>query len=690
MKNKRKAILLVGALLCLNLNIFSQNIPLKMNKVSVKKAMTELKEKSGYSFVYIAGDLDTKKIVDIDAEQLQEVIEQILEGQNVSYEIKDKNIIIRKKEVEQSMLNEKKLQDISGLVMDVMGEPIVGVNVMEKGTTNGTITDMNGKFLLKAPANATLIISFIGYKTLAVNLEGEKNVNITLKEDLEQLDEVVVVGYGTQKKSSLTASVATVPAKELSKQMGHSVAAALQGRAPGVEILQKGGEAGADIKILVRGAGTFGATEPLYVIDGAFSNNGLNSLNPSDIESIEILKDGSAAAIYGSRAANGVVLITTKHGQKGKAKVEISANYSLQTPSKYLDFLDANEHREYTKQIVANSTNQTQAPENIHPTNPDINTDWQDAYLRNAPMYNLNASISGGGEYSTFNTSLGYFDQQGIMEFSGFKKYNARVNGTFKKGRLTVSETLSAAFTNKEPQVRMVMGIPTVPMTDVEGRYVSAGKDYYVNEGKVTNPFASYSNTVRRNKTVNVTGSLNIGLNLYKGLDYKLLLGGDYISTNNISRSIAFDSNWDENGNADPDYSRTINSLSESRGQRFSYTIDNILTYKNMFAGHTIDAMVGTSWMREYYRTMGIGSGSTDLGGPNITIFNGKGDITSEEYNSALLSFFARLNYDYKERYLVSASIRSDKSSKFAKGNRVGYFPSVSVGWNIHEENFLI
>lgn len=689
MKNKRKAILLVGALLCLNLNIFSQNIPLKMNKVSVKKAMTELKEKSGYSFVYIAGDLDTKKIVDIDAEQLQEVIEQILEGQNVSYEIKDKNIIIRKKEVEQSMLNEKKLQDISGLVMDVMGEPIVGVNVMEKGTTNGTITDMNGKFLLKAPANATLIISFIGYKTLAVNLEGEKNVNITLKEDLEQLDEVVVVGYGTQKKSSLTASVATVPAKELSKQMGHSVAAALQGRAPGVEILQKGGEAGADIKILVRGAGTFGATEPLYVIDGAFSNNGLNSLNPSDIESIEILKDGSAAAIYGSRAANGVVLITTKHGQKGKAKVEISANYSLQTPSKYLDFLDANEHREYTKQIVENSTNQTQAPENIHPTNPDINTDWQDAYLRNAPMYNLNASISGGGEYSTFNTSLGYFDQQGIMEFSGFKKYNARVNGTFKKGRLTVSETLSAAFTNKEPQVRMVMGIPTVPMTDVEGRYVSAGKDYYVNEGKVTNPFASYSNTVRRNKTVNVTGSLNIGLNLYKGLDYKLLLGGDYISTNNISRSIAFDSNWDENGNADPDYSRTINSLSESRGQRFSYTIDNILTYKNMFAGHTIDAMVGTSWMREYYRTMGIGSGSTDLGGPNITIFNGKGDITSEEYNSALLSFFARLNYDYKECYLVSASIRSDKSSKFAKGNRVGYFPSVSVGWNIHEENFF-
>ena len=184
MKNKRKAILLVGALLCLNLNIFSQNIPLKMNKVSVKKAMTELKEKSGYSFVYIAGDVDTKKIVNIDAEQLQEVIEQILEGQNVSYEIKDKNIVIRKKEVEQSILNEKKEQDISGLVMDVMGEPIVGVNVMEKGTTNGTVTDVNGKYSIQATSKDILSFTYVGMAELDIKVAGQKTINVVMKDCL--------------------------------------------------------------------------------------------------------------------------------------------------------------------------------------------------------------------------------------------------------------------------------------------------------------------------------------------------------------------------------------------------------------------------------------------------------------------------------------------------------------------------
>lgn len=669
--------------------LHAQTVTCKSKDRPLKEVLKEVELQTGLSVMYQPGELNAEKRVTVDFSDTP-VLAAVgtLLGSNLACELQNKMIVIYQKKSPQPQ-QEKKQTTITGTITDSQGDPIIGASVLEKGTTNGTITDTDGRFSLRMADPGMLQVSYIGYKSQEIAVAGQKKYTVKLQEDTEQLDEVVIVGYGTQKKSSLTASVATVPAKELSKQVTHSVASALQGRTPGVEVLQKGGEAGADIKILVRGAGTFGATEPLYVIDGAFSNNGLNSLNPSDIESIEILKDGSAAAIYGSRAANGVVLITTKHGQKGETKVELSANYSLQTPSKYLDFLDADEHRTYARQLVANSTNQTQAPENINPTHPDTYTDWQDAYLRNAPMYNLNAAISGGNEHSTFNTSLGYFDQKGIMEFSSFKKYNARVNGTFKKGRLTVGENLAVAYTNKQPQVRMVMGIPTVPMKDSEGRYVSSGTEYYVNEGKVTNPFASYSNTERSNKTVNVTGSLNLGLNLFKGLDYKLILGGDYISTNNYSRSMAYDSRWDADGNADPDYSNTINSLSETRGQRFSYTVDNILTYKNTFEGHTFDAMGGTSWMREYYRNMSIGSGSTDLGGRHITVFNGKGDIASEEYNSALLSFFARLNYDYKDRYLLSASIRSDASSKFAKGHRVGYFPSVSVGWNIHEEAFF-
>lgn len=227
---------------------------------------------------------------------------------------------------------------ITGVVVDTHNEPVIGASVLEKGTSNGTITDVDGKYTLKVASGSTLVFSYIGYTTQVIEVGFKTSINVTLVEDTEQLDEVVVVGYGVQKKSSMTAAVASISAKEIQKQVAGNVASALQGQTPGVEIIQKGGEAGADVKILVRGAGTFGTTEPLYIIDGAVSNNGLNSLNPNDIASIEILKDGSAAAIYGSRAANGVVLITTKQGKQGKPVVEISGNFSYQTPSKQLDF----------------------------------------------------------------------------------------------------------------------------------------------------------------------------------------------------------------------------------------------------------------------------------------------------------------------------------------------------------------
>ncbi|MDF9830862.1 TonB-dependent receptor [Parabacteroides sp. PF5-6] len=581
---------------------------------------------------------------------------------------------------------------VSGTVRDAYNEGIPGASVVEKGTTNGTVTDIDGQFTIQvSDPNTTLQISFIGYKAQEVALAGRTTLQVALLEDVEQLEEVVVVGYGTQKKSSMTASVASVSTKEINKLVTSNVASALQGRVPGVEVLQKGGEAGAEVKILVRGAGTFGETEPLYVIDGAFSNNGLNTLNPNDIESIEILKDGAAAAIYGSRAANGVVLITTKYGEKGKTKVNITGTYSMQTPSKKLDFMNAEEYRTYAKMLVENSPGATQAVEVLNPSDPNLSTDWQDVYLRNAPIYNVNASISGGSENSTFNTSIGYFDQTGITEFSNYEKYNARINGSYKKGRLSVKENLSVAYTNKEPQTRMVLLLPTLPLKDNQGRYVSSGSDYYINGSSgSTNPMASLANQDRRSRVVNVTGSLSLSLNILKGLNYNFNMGGDYVSTHGYTHSRTFESRWDENGIADDQYTRKINSLSESKGQRFNYTIDNTVNYSNEFDGHTIDAMVGTSWMREYYRLTSTSSPSdVDLGGPSITVFNGTGSINGEEYNSALLSYFARVNYNYDNRYLLSASIRSDKSSKFAKGHRVGYFPSVSGGWNVHNEEFF-
>jgi len=581
---------------------------------------------------------------------------------------------------------------VSGTVIDQNKEPMIGVSVMEKGTSNGAITDLDGNYTIQVAQGATLVFSYIGYTTREVAVGNKTNIDVNLEEDQALIDEVVVVGYGVQKKSSMTASVSTVSAKEISKQVTSNVASALLGRTPGVEVLQAGGEAGGDVSILVRGAASFGSTEPLYIIDGAVSNNGINSLNSADIESIEILKDGSAAAIYGSRAANGVVLVTTKSGKSGKTKVEINGSYSYQTPSKQLDFMDANQWRQYSNMMADNTPNYKHATQNDNPTNPGFSQDWQDLYYRNASMYNLSASISGGSETATFNTSIGYTDQKGIVIQSDYKKYNARVNSMLKKGRLTLTENLSIAHTHKTnaPKQRMIE-MPTIPVQDTFGRYISTPSElgYSITNADITNPLAQMYAKEDYVKKTDITGSLSATVDLGYGFKYKLNLAASYLNAHNYTHTPAYASYWDEDGNPDSRFSQPYTSLDEGRDESFNYTIDNLLFFNNSFGDHNFDVLLGTSWMREFYRSMGINSGVNDLGSSSITTYNGDGTVSSNELNSALLSFFARLNYNYKNKYLLSLSIRSDKSSKFADGHRVGWFPSVSAGWNIHEEEFF-
>lgn len=594
-----------------------------------------------------------------------------------------------------SMLAFAQQQTVTGTVYDESGLPLIGVSVQEKGTSNGAITDIDGKFSVKLSPEATgggkiLIFSYIGYKTQEVSLDGRTDIQVTMSEDAEQLEEVVVVGYGVQKKSSLTASVASVSNKEIVKTMSSNVASTLQGRMPGVDIVQQAGVAGADVNILVRGAASFGATEPLYVIDGAFSNNGLTSINPNDIESIEILKDGAAAAIYGSRAANGVVLITTKRGKQGKPVIEINGSFAVQTPTNIPDFLNASQWREFAN-MVADNSGMAHAPENDNPTYPNVDTDWADEWLQFAPMWNLNASISGGGENSTFSTSIGYLDQTGMTVYSDFKRYNFRVNSSYKKGIFSLSENVAISHRDKTPTTAFNIKLPTLPIYDEQGRLVSGGPDYYINpeDGQSKNPFASLEYSDRYNKVTEIIGALNAELDIWKGLKYKLSVSGNYSTSHNYTHTPQYDTRWFEDGSVDIDYSNTRNSVSESRGEEFTYTIDNLLTYDQTFNGHHVDALLGTSWMREYSRNMSIAT-IDDLGATNITGFQSiDGRISAGDSNAALLSFFARLNYDYEGKYLLSASIRRDESSKFYKDNRVGYFPSVSAGWNVHQESWF-
>ena len=580
---------------------------------------------------------------------------------------------------------------VTGTVVDDLGQPLIGVSILEKGTTNGVITDMDGNFSLKLTSeNPTLVFSYIGYKTQEVSVGGKTTLNVTMSEDAEQLDEVVVVGYGVQKKSSMTASVSSVSSKEIVKTMSSNVASTLQGRMPGVDIVQQAGVAGADVNILVRGAASFGATEPLYVIDGAFSNNGLTSINPNDIESIEILKDGAAAAIYGSRAANGVVLITTKRGKSGKPVVEINGSFAVQTPTNIPDFLNASQWREFAN-MVADNSGMAHAPENDNPTYPNVDTDWADEWLQFAPMWNLNASISGGGENSTFSTSIGYLDQTGMTVYSDYKRYNFRLNSSYKKGIFSLSENVAISHRDQTPTTAFNIKLPTLPIYDNEGRLVSGGPDYYINpeDGQSKNPFASLEYSDRYNKVTEIIGALNAELDIWKGLKYKLSVSGNYSAGHNYTHTPQYDTRWFEDGTVDIDYSNTENSVSESRSEEFTYTIDNLLTYNQTFDGHHVDALLGTSWMREYSRNMSIAT-IDDLGATNITGFQDiDGRISAGDSNAALLSFFARLNYDYEGKYLLSASIRRDESSKFYKDNRVGYFPSISAGWNLHQEEWF-
>ncbi len=581
---------------------------------------------------------------------------------------------------------------VKGTVKDDNGEPLPGVSVLVAGTSNGVSTDLDGNYSITVPANSVLSFMCMGFLTQEVAINGRSVIDVQLAVDAELLEDVVVVGYGTQKKSSLTASVASISPKEVSKMVTTNVASALLGRTPGVEILQNGAEAGGDISIIIRGAGTFGETEPLYIIDGAIGSNGINLLNPNDIESIEILKDGAAAAIYGSRAANGVVLITTKNGKSGKVLVEVNSSYSYQTPSKKLNFMNADQWRSYANMVADNSPAFERAPQNVNPTNPSMSNDWQDLYYRNASMYSIGANVSGGSENATFSASIGYANQAGIVIQSGYERYNARVNGMFKKGRFTIQENLSIAFGKKQvtPSTRAIE-IPTIPVKDEYGRYVSTPllDGYSVTNSDITNPLAAIYASDSNVKKLETTGSLSVTVDIYGGLKFKTSISGSLLNTNNYTHTPAYASYWNPDGTPDSNFSHPYTSLSESRAQSFNYTIDNLLTFNRTFSGHTIDALLGHSWMREYYRMNSIDTGVTDLGSPSITTYNGAGTIGSDEANAALLSFFGRINYDYRERYLFSATIRRDESSKFAKGHRVGYFPSISAGWNIHNEKWF-
>lgn len=581
---------------------------------------------------------------------------------------------------------------LTGVVIDSTGEPLIGASVVEKGQPgNAAVTDFDGNFSIKLVTPTTIVVCYVGYNTQEIAIaKDQTHVDVTLEENTTELDEVVVIGYGTQNRSKMSSSVASISSKELTKAPVTNVASAMQGRAAGVDVLQQGGIAGADVNIVVRGAASLTSTEPLYIVDGVFTNGGLSTLNPADIETMQVLKDGAAAAIYGSRAANGVVLITTKNGQKGKVKVDANFSFSLQKIANTPNFLNASQWREFAN-MVSDNSGLIRAEENVNPTYPSVDTDWVNAWTQNAPMYNADASISGGNDHGSYAFSLGYINQKGLIKKSEFEKYTARTNSSWNFGRFYVSENAQITWRRRTPTSTFNIGMPTLPILDEQGRFSSWGPEYYIESenARRNNPFAGLYARNQFTTNFDVMGGFSAGVEIIKGLRFTTSFSGNYTSKHGFTHTPIYYAMWNEDGTPDDDYGNNRNSLEESRNISSNYTWDNVINFDRTFGKHSVQATLGHSWMREFYRYQSY-STINDLGATNVIGFsNIDGKISAGETNAALLSFFGRVNYDFDGKYLLSASIRRDESSKFHKDYRTGYFPAVSVGWNIHREKFL-
>ena len=578
--------------------------------------------------------------------------------------------------------------NVKGTVTDATtGETLIGVSVTVKGTTTGTQTDANGAFSLSVPSNATLTVSYLSYATQDVAVNGQASINIKLKPQSSTLNEVVVVGYGTQKKIDVTGSVGTVKGSEISKQASVNPISSLQGKVAGVQITNSGAP-GAAPEVRIRGVGTvYGNANPLYVVDGVWADN-IDFVNPADIENISVLKDASSEAIYGIRAANGVILVTTKKGARNsKATVSYDGFVGNQVIT--------NEFKMATGPEYATLVNELDAIGGGTPRYADPNsygtTNWTHQVLRNAFIDNQHISISGGGEKSTYNVAFGYLDQQGTVKTNDFNRYTLRVTNEFEvlKG-LKVGYSLNGTYIKSKDINGSIFheiyaAVPIVPVRYANGAYGDPN-DYNVTSSALFNPQVDLDYFNQRSTEYRGAGTVYADLKFAKHFTFHTSAGGDY-ATNNVN-------------NYSPVYQATFaqlntkSKLAITNLSTHNWILENTLSYDNKFGDHSLTVLLGQS-AQSYHFT---GSVATAEDVPDYG--NGHYFSQGDNYNisdigdgypslSTINSYFARVNYSFKGRYLLNATMRADGSSKFSGNNRWGYFPSVGAGWVITEEEFM-
>ena len=722
-------------------NVIGQNkktkVSINLKSATLVQIFSDITELTNVNFSY--GEFVLKNENKYNAVYSNETINSILNNlsrkANFNYLIKGNNIIVSPKD---SSFSNQKIQ-VTGVVTDELGLPIPGVSIFVKNSTNGSYSGFDGDFTINTNKNAVLEFSYIGYETKTITVENEKALNIQLKEDTAKLDEIVLIGYGKQSKAKVTGAVGRMDSGELNKVAAVSLDQQLAGKMSGVVINQTNGQPGASANITIRGVGTLTAgTSPLIVVDGYPLTEGstLNSINPNDVENISVLKDAASAAIYGSRAANGVILVTTKAGKKNiEPTITLDTYMGFQQQSSGVELVDAYEFSQFIKEardwgyVSKDPTNRSFSDPNsvrvtkkINGKNIDgrelnldflepyinkqvglVNTDWMDVAFRTAPMYNYNLSATGGNEKTKYYTSLGYFSQEGVVIGTDLKRYSATLNlESDINDKVKFGMSFKPTFTNqnsKDQGSRSSGALALIPLSmPYYSPYTAEGKvnisDQIINEqreiegvrinGTPIENLLATSNLVQDNsKRFRSFGNLFLDAEIIDNLTYKILIGGDY---DVYTRGFYYPSSVGSYRTPAP---RNDADGQETKQYRYNYLVENTLNYTFAIDKHSFSFLAGHTFQKEFINSTNVkGTGYAD---DNIQNIAGASSYSATHQSSVwtLESYLARIQYDYNAKYLFSAAFRTDGSSRFGINNRWGYFPSLSAGWVFTKENFM-
>jgi TonB-linked SusC/RagA family outer membrane protein len=677
-----------------NSDISQIKVSVNFTNKPIKEVLTELTKKTDYEFIYSTGIFDDQEKVSLNFEntKLDKILLKILSKQNLTYKVKQKQIIILKKD--------KQSKTIFGKIFDSKKFPLPGVNIVVKGTSKGVISGIDGDFEieLESPESMELIVSSLGFKTQNITIGDRTEFNITLEEDALNLEEVVVVGYGTMKKSDLTASISSVKSDKIDKTVTNDASQALQGRVAGVNVIQTSGSPYSSAQVRVRGIGTLGNTDPLYIIDGSPGN--IAYLNQKDIASIEVLKDAAAAAIYGSRAANGVIIVTTKKGKKGETIIEYSSNFSVINSIKKFDLLDSEGYLKLHKMMYENAGKELPSFVSL---SPNVNTDWQDQVFRTAYRNNHDVRVRGASENANYSLSASTMDNEGTIIGTDFTKSTIRLNLGFEKKIFKVEAFVNYAET-KSDFLKLGLGqvykiSPLIPAKDENGNF---GMDHS-SLPHHRNPLADNANIDNWQKVQHLNANTNIKLQLTDWLSLRSNLS----LVNSNSHTFYHEQVYQKSSKEKNEYI----DHSETRSNSRSLLMENWLELKKDFGKHSVNLMGGFTASEKTYEWI-----SGEVEGKKMISFIEDGSIKTKYEKAGFLdtdfktlnageggtygasgsestykrsSILSRLNYAYNHKYLFQATFRRDGSSKFGKNNRYGNFSSFALGWTISEEDFF-